>query len=174
MDSTYNALLPNGVPVKYSDYQKNLLMDVKIDAYDTNNNPTQFHKLNNLNSSYIWGYKNSLPVIVGENIDIGTLTSKVITSLPSGFNTLDALLNSISSFPNSNWTTFNHNLRNNLPVNTMITTYTYKPLIGMASQTDPNGIITYYEYDPFGRLKQVKDRDQNVLKKYDYHYKGQQ
>lgn len=53
----------------------------------------------------------------------------------------------------------------------IITTYSYKPLIGMSSMTDPNGITTYYEYDAFGRLEFVKDHHGNILKKYDYHYK---
>lgn len=59
------------------------------------------------------------------------------------------------------------------PSDAQMTTYTYKPLIGMTSSTDPNGKTTYYEYDTFGRLSLVKDNDGKIIKKYDYHYANQ-
>ncbi|GGH33106.1 hypothetical protein GCM10011418_47090 [Sphingobacterium alkalisoli] len=57
------------------------------------------------------------------------------------------------------------------PVDAQMTTYTYDPLIGMTSMTDPRGITEYYKYDGFQRLKDVLDFESNVLKNYQYHYK---
>lgn len=56
------------------------------------------------------------------------------------------------------------------PVGALMTTYTYDPMIGMTSMTDPNGIITKYEYDSFGRLKLVRNNDGKLTGKNYYHY----
>jgi YD repeat-containing protein len=60
------------------------------------------------------------------------------------------------------------------PKGALMTTYTYKPLIGVSSQSDASGHISYYSYDSFGRLQAIKDQNQNILKKYDYKYASQQ
>ena len=56
------------------------------------------------------------------------------------------------------------------PIDAQMTTYTYDPGLGVTSQTSPNGITLYYEYDGFGRLHIVKDHQGNILKKHAYHY----
>ncbi len=60
------------------------------------------------------------------------------------------------------------------PADAQMTTYTFAPLIGMTSQTDPKGQTTYYEYDNFQRLKSIKDQNRNILKEFCYNYAGQQ
>jgi hypothetical protein len=60
------------------------------------------------------------------------------------------------------------------PTNAQMTTLTYDPLIGMTSQCDMNGHITYYEYDEAGRLKLVRDQNRYILKKYCYNFAGEQ
>jgi hypothetical protein len=59
------------------------------------------------------------------------------------------------------------------PKDGLMTTYTYDPLVGVTSTTDPKGQTVYYEYDPFLRLMNVKDKDGNIIKHTDYHYHGQ-
>ena len=57
------------------------------------------------------------------------------------------------------------------PSDAQMTTYTYDPLFGMTSKTDENNVTTYYIYDSFGRLQDIKDSNGKVLKHYEYNYK---
>lgn len=59
------------------------------------------------------------------------------------------------------------------PAGSLMSTYTYKPSVGILSEIDPKGFTTYYFYDGLGRLTAVKDKDGNVLKTIEYHFDGQ-
>jgi YD repeat-containing protein len=59
------------------------------------------------------------------------------------------------------------------PIGAQMTSYTYKPLVGITSQTDANGKIQYFEYDDIGRLLRIKDTDGNIIKQFKYNYKNQ-
>jgi len=65
-----------------------------------------------------------------------------------------------------------NDLRTALP-NAQVSTYTYDPLIGVTSITDPRGETIYYEYDNFNRLEHVKDAQGNILSKNKYNFKKQ-
>lgn len=60
-------------------------------------------------------------------------------------------------------------LPGNLP-NAMVTRYESKKLIGVTKITDPKGLSISYEYDAFGRLKTVKDNNQNINSEYEYNF----
>ena len=55
------------------------------------------------------------------------------------------------------------------PAGAQMTTYTYDMLLGITSQTDPNGIDTSYQFDGLGRLQTINDKDNNILKLFQYH-----
>jgi hypothetical protein len=44
------------------------------------------------------------------------------------------------------------------------------PHLGMSDMTDQSGLKTYFEYDTFGRLFQIKDHNSKIVKKYQYQY----
>lgn len=54
------------------------------------------------------------------------------------------------------------------PQDASMTTYTYLPGVGMTTQTDPNGVTIYYEYDALGRLSAIRDHERRLLKSYQY------
>ena len=56
------------------------------------------------------------------------------------------------------------------PKNSLMTTYTYEPIIGLSSQTDVNNRISYFEYDAIWRLSRVRDEKRNIVKQYEYKY----
>lgn len=56
------------------------------------------------------------------------------------------------------------------PESSNITTYTYRPCVGMMSATDCRGITEAYVYDSLGRLISVLDNDGNPVQTYSYHY----
>ena len=56
------------------------------------------------------------------------------------------------------------------PVGALITTYAYEPLIGVTSSNDAGNKLTYYSYDNFNRLQNVRDLNGNILKQYEYWY----
>lgn len=58
----------------------------------------------------------------------------------------------------------------------LVTTYNFRPLVGMECITDPSGLTTYYEYDDSDRLKEVyimNGTAKEVLESYKYNYVNQ-
>ena len=56
------------------------------------------------------------------------------------------------------------------PADAQMITFTYEPMLGMASQCDVRNQVSYYEYDAMGRLKLIYDEDRKILKVFDYKY----
>jgi hypothetical protein len=54
------------------------------------------------------------------------------------------------------------------PKDANMVSYTYTPLIGVTTTTDANNTIVYSEYDNLNRIKIIRDRNRNILKRYDY------
>jgi hypothetical protein len=139
--------------------------------YDIYGNVLEARLSNNITESYYYGYNNSLPVVKGVNIDSETLETQVQIALTAcGYLNIDDLLKDIDSFPNSKWDAFNNNLQDG-EQGYLFTTYTYDPVFGMTSQTDPNGKTIYYQYNDFGQLEFIRDSENKILKKYLYQYK---
>ncbi|WP_026705780.1 RHS repeat domain-containing protein [Flavobacterium soli] len=132
---------------------------VKYNAMDiTTGNPLEVQQEGGMKISYLWGYSKTLPIAKIENATNAEIkTALGVTDL--------TLVNE------ANLTAIN-NLRTSLP-NAMVTTYTYTPLVGVTTITDPKGDKVTYHYDNFNRLKLVKDKDGKILSENQYHYRTQ-
>lgn len=108
-------------------------------------------------TSYIWGYQGKYLVAKVDNARY--------VNASSGLNTF--ILNNPSS--DAELQTELQKIRTNNP-EALVTTYTYKPLVGITSMTDPRGYTMYYEYDAQNRLTYVKDQDGHLYSKNEYHY----
>ncbi len=60
--------------------------------------------------------------------------------------------------------------------NSLVWTYKWKPLVGMISETSPNGFTKYYDYDETGRLTEVyilHNGKKEIIEAYEYHLVNQ-
>ncbi len=154
-----------GLPtMSYSSFNNTAdVMDVDFESYDSKLNLEQFKGRDGVTNSIIYGYNRTYPVakIVGKNINDAVTLSGIDLNVINNPATTDAAmrteLNKLRTLSNC-----------------LVSTITYKPLIGVTSETDANGKTVYYEYDVFNRLKLIRDKDNNILKKFCYNYQGQQ
>lgn len=156
-----NLVLPRQVDKAYLDEleskdveQLSTYNDQTFSAYDMYGNVTEVKDKLNRYTCYIWS-SNGL-----------YLLAKIANASLSAVNTL------LASAPESQDTVKlssdkETTLRNNLP-NAMITTYEYKPYVGITSITDPNGCKITYEYNSTGKLCAEYDHEGNIIRKYDY------
>jgi YD repeat-containing protein len=150
--------------VKTSKFNDPLENRITYYKYDSKGNPLEFSKVDGVHVVYLWGYNSLYPVAKIENT-----TYAAIEAL-SGFGLNFTLVNGLTAAQETT-------LRTNLP-NAMVSTFAYDALIRITSITDPKAYTTYYTYDAFNRLSQVKEKTSipgattDLLNQNDYHYKN--
>lgn len=144
---------------------------------DSYGNISEITKANGISSVYLWGYNNAYPIAKIENatelevfaaIDrLNNYTSLEEIKELSKDDTDDCMGNS-----GCNEAALRNVLRElqGELLESQMTYYTYNPLAGITSITDPRGQTMYYQYDAFNRLEQVVDSEGHILSKTEYHY----
>lgn len=138
--------------------------------YDNVGNVTKYETSKGDINYIIWGYNKTYPVakIVSSNdaisiIDLQEAIDVLSLSEGDSKNSVEEDVTKIENVISSS---------SQLKASDMITLFTYKPLVGVTSQTDPNGISIYYEYDSYGRLEYLRNSEGNIIKKNVYNYKN--
>lgn len=139
-----------------SEYQ-----EMAYQQYDSSGNLLQYTGKDGVITSIIWGYGKTYPVakVVGKTYSDALSQSNInmgVVNNPSSESALKTELDKLRTMSNC-----------------FVTSYIYSPMIGVTSQTDPNGISVYYEYDNFNRLSLVRDKDRNIVKRICYNFQGQ-
>lgn len=135
------------------------LRRVGFNSYDNYGNILEQQNVDGTKDVYLWGYWGQHPVAKIVGSDLATVLQKVDTSY---------LYRGAESQKIAQLT----NLRNGFSANpnVQVSTFMYKPLIGMISATDPRGVTINYTYDTFNRLYLTRNDDKNILARYRYAY----
>lgn len=132
---------------------------ILYNSYNSLGRVTERQRVSDTKEAYIWGYQGEYIVarIVGKSYDAVIQESGINLSLLNDPTRPDGdMRQELSKLLHLE--------------GCMVTTYTYKPTVGVTSMTDPNGQTTYYIYDSMGRLSMVKDNEGNVIKTFAYNY----
>jgi hypothetical protein len=172
----YNTLQRNrsfsatGSLLTTSNYSLYYEEDYTVEKFDTRGNPLIIRKKDGSTNAYLWSYDSQYPVA-----EIRNATYTQVRDVLGGQTVIDNIAKSFI-LSNADKTKID-NLRTNAGlVGSLVTTYTYKPFVGMLASTGPSGITTYYEYDSFNRLKRTYIKEgttEKTVQTYDYHYQNQ-
>ncbi|WP_299628223.1 RHS repeat domain-containing protein [uncultured Tenacibaculum sp.] len=145
---------------------------VVFHSYDNKGNPTEVSKKDGTSVVYIWGYNQTQPIAKIEGATLSTIPSATITNLQTlSNNDNDRSINTTGS--EGALRVALNNLRNLTALKeALVTTFTYDPLVGVTSITDPRGETIYYEYDEFNRLKLIRNSEGHIVTEHQYNYKN--
>ncbi|WP_454881512.1 hypothetical protein [Sphingobacterium detergens] len=140
-----------------------------IVLYDLFGNIREVKRVNSPSATYLWGYGGQYPVMEIKNATY----AEVMTVLTQA--TIDNL--NLTTHTEATMETLIKTAADKLRsdprlAKAMVTSYTYKPLVGMTSKTDARGIKETYTYDGMQRLRAVLDHVNNVNRSFDYHYRS--
>lgn len=172
----YDQIHPQFVEKRFG--ENNPVADrISYQRYDWHNNPIQIKIKDNEPTSYVWSYKSAYPILEIKNATYDEAENAANSNQKFMFKVFDGVGNQQYPFlpaaqlypTDAEIWQLGETLRTNLP-NAEVTTYTYKPLVGVTSITDPRGVKTSYNYDNYSRLINIKDNSDKKIESFDYLY----
>lgn len=146
-------VVPANVQVKYGStgtYESRL----EYNNYDTFGNPAYITMDEATKIVYIWGYNFQYPIAQITNATYADVTTKIPVATLEAMGkrlvpTTDdwAIIETLKTIPYA-----------------MLSTFKYKPSIGVCEMTDSRGVTNYYSYDVFGRFTESYVKENNVKK----------
>ncbi|HOO84782.1 MAG TPA: hypothetical protein PLS94_09475 [Prolixibacteraceae bacterium] len=155
----------NGTPLSIDTNYVN--PELVIDEYDNKGNVLKTNAADGIVTNYIWAYNQNYivaKIIGGADFSLSASLYEAINNRSfSGTGTkteVDADIAFLKSQLNTYFSSSSY----------QVFLYTHIPLVGLSSETLPNKTTTYYIFDSFGRLYEVRDHDYRLLKKQTYNY----
>lgn len=131
---------------------------------------------------YVWGYNKTQPIAKIEGLQMTSVYQPDKKRYYVSYNFTPEQNQAIVNAINASNLDINESTENSLRASltalrnafaaSQVTSFTYDPLVGVTSITDPRGEVMYYEYDEFNRLKFVKNTEEEILKEHTYNYKN--
>ncbi|WP_321519679.1 RHS repeat domain-containing protein [uncultured Bacteroides sp.] len=161
--NNYSCVYPNEyLPISLERQYKNASSEVRDQySYYSNGNIRDVVKDGFEKIVYLWGYNGQYPVAKIEGVSYEEVKNALTESYINSLSTNYSVTQSDGAYIRSKLSS----------LKALVTTFTYKPLIGITSMSSPSGSVTTYEYDSLGRLVKSFDPNGKIMGQYDYHYK---
>ena len=135
--------------------------DFEVLQYNGKGNIVEAKGRDGIVSTYFWGHSDAIPIAIIRNATVDQIVSELGQSVSQVLDYNEKDIDLIDG------------LRSQLSM-ARIFTFTYKPLVGMVSLTDPNGLTSEFAYDEFNRLLKTIDVSDHLLSKFEYNiFNGQ-
>lgn len=145
-------------------YSKNtdgtLHLDMKVTRYDSNGNITEYITASGMPVTLLWSCFGQYPImeIVGATYEEVVAASPETMQIKEKTAITEQELQSLHS-------------QISQKTNGSVTAYLYNSWYKVSAIISPNGNMTHYEYDTYGRLAAEKDVDNHPISTYKYNYR---
>lgn len=127
--------------------------------YNSMGRPCHVTGIDGVSSLVLWGYGGLYPIVLMRNVTPSQLASAIHAS------SIHKTIFGWGNLSASNDAAFRR------IDGASVTTWGWKPFVGLSKKTGPDGRTTSYSYDSYGRLETVTGPDGNIDTEFDYNIK---